>query len=628
MASKATQGKKSTQRKLTAILCADVHGYSRLMGADEEATLETLTAYRKVFTSKIKKHRGRVVDAKGDALLAEFAAVTDAVSCAVEIQRELAERNTELSDNRRMDFRIGINLGEVMVKGEEIYGDGVNVAARLESLAEPGGICISRPVYDQVKAKLELEYEYLGEQQVKNIEEPVRAYRVLSVPGAAAHTVIRARRSVAANWRIAALGVVVVLLAAGGGLLAWNAYRQPGSEQATEGSDTGSVTIAVLPFTNMSGNPEQEYFSDGITEDLITELSRFSELGVIARNSTFRYKGRAVDVKQVGSELGARYVVEGSVRKSGSRVRISAQLIDAASAKHIWAERYDRDLRDVFALQDEITQAIAAALPSVVRKSEERKALRKHPADYRAWDYYLRGRGQLTIWDYKDPEVVRKGRAYFVKALELDPNYVSALRGVGFSDLLLAKWDGKKALNNAYRLATKAQNLEPKDPRTEWLLGLLYLKLKEPEKALAAYRRGHKLNPNDPGILLSYGWALGTVGKAEQGVPLVKKAMRLNPFPPRYYYYNAAVTYLRADQYRVVIETLEPVGRPSPAELRLLIVSYIRLGNLSEARKYKDKFLEKIPDFSLSAYKARLEKRGYFRLDAYIEDLRKAGLPD
>jgi adenylate cyclase len=269
---------KATQRKLTAILSADVVGYSRLMGDDEEATLETLTAYRKVFTSTIPKFRGRVVDAKGDALLAEFAAVTDAVNCSVDIQRELAERNTDLPDNRRMDFRIGINLGEVMVKGEEIYGDGVNIAARLEALAEPGGVCISRPVYDQVKSKLEFEYEYLGEQQVKNISEPVRAYQVLTKPGDVEHRAEQAKRA--------------------------------GERSSPDGSEKPSV--AVLPFQNMSGDPEQEFFGDGLVEDILTSLSAVSSMTVIARNSTFAYKGKTVDVRQVARDLGVRHVVEGS----------------------------------------------------------------------------------------------------------------------------------------------------------------------------------------------------------------------------------------------------------------------------------------------------------------------------
>ncbi len=353
MASKSSKGKKSTQRKLTAILCADVVGYSRLMGDDEEATLESLTAYRKVFTSSIPKFRGRVVDAKGDSILAEFASVVDAVNSAVEIQRELAERNAELTDDRRMDFRIGINLGDVVVKDDAIYGDGVNIAARLESLAEPGGICISRPAHDQVKSKLTLEYEYLGEQQVKNIAEPVRAYRVRTDDPESA---------------------------------------SPQAPAQETDKPSRLPTIAVLPLANLSNDPEQEYFSDGITEDLITDLSKISGLSVVSRNAVFLYKGKAVNPVEVSEELGVRYVLEGSIRKAANRVRISAQLIDPTTGYHLWAERYDRDLTDIFALQDEISEKIVAALEVKLTAGEQGQVAVRYTDNLEAYDYFLRGR--------------------------------------------------------------------------------------------------------------------------------------------------------------------------------------------------------------------------------------------
>ncbi len=338
-----TKSQKSTQRKLTAILCADVAGYSRLMGDDEEATIETLTAYRKVFTSEIKKHRGRVVDAKGDAILAEFASVVDAVNGAVEIQRKLAEQNAELPDERRMDFRIGINLGDVVVKDGVIYGDGVNIAARVEALAEPGGICISRPVFDQVESKLNLECEYLGEQKVKNIAKPVRAYKVNLTQPERGEQVEQPEAVSTAS--LVPDGISLEL--------------------------PDKPSIAVLAFENMSGDSEQEYFSDGIAEDIITDLSKLSELFVIARNASFSYKGKAVLPQQVGRELGVRYILEGSVRKAGNRVRINAQLIDASTEKHLWAERYDRELKDIFALQDELTEKIVRALDVTLISGEQ-----------------------------------------------------------------------------------------------------------------------------------------------------------------------------------------------------------------------------------------------------------------
>ncbi|MCH9047004.1 MAG: adenylate/guanylate cyclase domain-containing protein [SAR324 cluster bacterium] len=355
------------QRKLAAILSADVQGYSRLMGEDEAATIEALTASREVFSSYIEQYRGRVVNAPGDSILADFASVVDAVGCAVEIQRELAERNAELPDDRRMDFRIGINLGDVVVKNGAIYGDGVNIAARVESLAEGGGICISGSAYAQVRNKLKLEYEFLGKKEVKNIDEPVPVYRVLSVPGAAAHRVIRAKKKLAARWGKAALAVAVVLVVGVGGFLAWNYYQQRELQAALAAFEKEAAlplpdkpSIAVLAFKNMSGDPEQEYFSDGISENIITRLAGLSDMFVIARNSSFKYKGKQVDVRQVGRELGVRYVLEGSVQKAGERVRITAQLIDAATRAHLWAGSYDRVLKDIFAVQDEITRTIVA----------------------------------------------------------------------------------------------------------------------------------------------------------------------------------------------------------------------------------------------------------------------------
>src|SRR3989338_417536 len=329
---------KSIQRKLAAIVSADVKGYSRLMGEDEEATIRTLTVYREVMAVLIGQHRGRVVDSPGDNLLAEFASVVDAVRYAVEIQRGLKVRNADLPVHRRMEFRIGINLGDVVVEGERLYGDGVNIAARLEGLAEGGGICISGTVYDQIENKLALGYEYLGEQAVKNIPKPVRVYQVKDEPGVSTPTV--------------------------------------SGDKSPTLALPDKPSIAVLPFANMSGDPEQEYFSDGITEDLITELSRFHELFVIARNSTFAYKGRSADVRQVGRDLGVSHVLEGSVRRVGDRVRITAQLLDAATGHHLWAERYDRGLEDIFALQDEITREIVAALDVRLLRGEQATAWR------------------------------------------------------------------------------------------------------------------------------------------------------------------------------------------------------------------------------------------------------------
>jgi len=390
------------ERKLTAILSADVKGYSRLMGEDEVATIRTLTAYRELMTSLIQQNHGRVVDTPGDNLLAEFGSVVDAVACAVEVQRGLAQRNAELPDQRKMEFRIGINLGDVVVDEERIYGEGVNIAARVEGLAEGGGISISGTVYEHVKNKLALGYEYQGEQTVKNIAEPVRVYRIRMDVGAAALKVGTQKRPVPRHRQRSALVVAAVLIVGVGAVASWYFYLRsspPPSKVVSEGTLTSPLpempSIAVLPFHNLSDDPKQEYFSDGITNDIITDLSKFSNLFVIASNSVFTYKGRPVKVKEVGRDLGVRYVLEGSVQKIADRVRINAQLIDAATSRHLWADRYDRDLKDIFAVQDEITKSIVTALKVILSEDEQRRVARRYTDVLEAYDLFLRGRSYL-----------------------------------------------------------------------------------------------------------------------------------------------------------------------------------------------------------------------------------------
>jgi len=355
---------KDVKRKLTAIFSADVQGYSRLMGDDEGATVETITAYRKIMTDLIQDHYGKVVDAKGDNVLAEFPSVVDAIQCAVEIQKELVVRNADLPEHRRMEFRIGVNLGDVIEKEDTIYGDGVNIAARLESLAEGGGICISGTAFDQVGKKLPLGFEYLGEQTVKNIEKPIRVYKVLVDPEAVGKVIGENRRL--KMWHWTAIFGLAVLLIVGGALTLWELYVRPDIAPASIEKMAYPLpdepSIAVLPFDNMSKDPEQDYFCDGITEDIITALAKVPGLFVIARNSTFTYKGKPVKIQQVAEDLGVRYVLEGSIRKSEDKVRVTAQLIDAITGKHLWAERYDRPLKDIFAVQDEITFKILESL--------------------------------------------------------------------------------------------------------------------------------------------------------------------------------------------------------------------------------------------------------------------------
>jgi adenylate cyclase len=376
------------KRKLTAILSADVVGYSRLMGEDEETTVQTLTTYRDIISSLIKDHQGRVVDSPGDNILADFVSVVNSLRCAWDVQQEIISRNADLPENRRMNFRIGINLGDVIEAEDRIYGDGVNIAARLEGLAEEGGICISGTAYDQVKNKLPFSCEYQGEQVVKNIKEPVRVYKVLIQKD-----------------------VDELIL-----------------DKKLELPDKPS--IAVLPFVNMSGDPEQEYFSDGITEDLITDLSKISGLFVIARTSVFSYKGRTKKIAEIGQELGVRYVLEGSVRKASGRVRITAQLVDATTEGHIWAERYDRELKDIFKLQDEVTQKIVAALAVKLSEDEQKRLVRKYTDNIEAYDCYLRG---FEYFSRQTEKANVQARQMHQRAIDLDPKFAAAYAYLGLT---------------------------------------------------------------------------------------------------------------------------------------------------------------------------------------------------
>ena len=600
----ASKAKKSTQRKLTAILCADVVGYSRLMGADEEATVATLTAYRKVFTSKIKRHSGRVVDAKGDALLAEFASVVDAVKGAVEIQRELAEKNAELSDDRRMDFRIGINLGDVVVKDDVIYGDGVNVAARLEALAEPGGICISRPVYDQVESKLHLECEYLGEQQVKNIAKPVRAYSV-NLTQADVDKQVEPPDAVSAQAVIA------------DGL-------------SLELPDRPS--IAVLAFQNMSGDPEQEYFSDGITEDIITDLSKIPELFVIARNSSFSYKGRAVTVQQVGQEMGVRYVLEGSVRKSGERVRITAQLVDAQSGHHRWAERYDRDMDDLFSLQDEITSEIVSALDVELVSGEGVRQWRTSVKNAEARDCLYRGNRYLL---QLKKETGIAARRMFERVIELEPEfaggYVSLawtyIQEVGFGDGEISL----ESLDKAAELAKKAISLDEGYGVPYSIIANVHLYLGEHEQALAETLKATELEPNNANVNIYAANVLGQCDRAEEGVTMAQNALRLSPvYAPYFLNIYARNNYLcgRNEQAITAFKAALELNAGFSRTRAWLAAIYMQLEREAEAKAEAREVLKINPRFSLASFSHRLLFKDKEIRDALLANMRKAGLPE
>ncbi len=586
------------ERKLTAILSADVKGYSRLMSEDEEATIRTLTAYREVMATLIRQHRGRVVDSPGDNLLAEFTSAVDAVEGAVAIQQELNTRNAELPANRQMAFRIGINVGDVVVEGERLYGDGVNIAARLESLAEGGGICISGTVYDQVENKLTLTYDYLGEPMVKNIPKPVRVYRVQLEPG------------------VAAPG-----LTAGAAL-----YSRP---QASALQSPDKPSVAVLPFVNMSRDPEQEYFSDGMTEDIITDLSKVSGLFVISRNSVFLYKGEAVKPERVSNELGVQYVVEGSVRKAGNRVRITAQLIDATTGGHVWAERYDRDLQDIFALQDEVTQQIVAALEVKLTKGEQERLGRPPTSNLQAYEYYLRG---LEHHAHRAQEANVRARQMFERAIELDPEFAAAYAWLARTHVLekFYQWGrDPQTLERAFELAQKAVALDDSLPTAHETLGYVYLGKRQFEQAIAEGERAVSLAPNNADAAVTLGEILNCVGRGQEAIRLVEQAIRLNPHYPASYLVALGMAYMNTGQYEEAIAILKRVLTRNADHLTahsVLAGAYMELGREEEARAEAAEILRINPNFTLEGARQAWPVKDQQKLEGALAALRKAGL--
>ena len=622
------------KRKLTAILSADVKGYSRLMGEDEEATVRTITAYRQVITEVVQKHRGRVVDSPGDNILAEFASVVDAVRGAVEIQEELKVRNAELPENRRMEFRIGVNLGDVIHEEERIYGDGVNVAARVESLADPGGICISRSAYDQIKKKLTLGYEYLGEHTVKNIDEPVRVYRVLMDPEAFGR-VIGEKRPVPRRGQRVALAVAIVLLLLVGGVIYWRTASPPVEVASVEKMAfplSDKPSIAVLPFDNLSGDPDQDYLADGITENIITALSYIPEIFVIARNSTFTYKGKAVKAQEVAEDLGVRYILEGSVQRAGDRVRITAQLIDATSGRHLWADRYDRGLQDLFALQDEITLRIVFALQVKLSVGVQTRLARKTMPNFEAWSYYVRGYGHMMRHTKADSA---KARELFERAAGLAPEYASAYNGLGWThwEDAFHGWSESReeSLLRAVELAKKAQALDDSDPMIHALWGAIYLLQRRYDQAIAKGEKSVALGPNQafPHLLLAM--YLSHTGRHKEALPLVRKAMRLDPYYPFIYLELLGAVYLQMEEYEKAVEAFKMLVVREPHRIvghLGLATAYIRLGRKEQARSEVAEVLRLFPEYSLEVYRKEHHSMDMdpAAVESYIEALREAGL--
>ena len=579
------------ERRLAAILAADVVGYSRLMAQDEAGTLAALKAHREeLIDPAITKHHGRIVKLMGDGALVEFASVVDAVACAVAIQTGMAERYGTIERDRQIVFRIGVNLGDVIIEGDDIYGNGVNVAARLEALAEPGGICLSGSVHNEVKHKLDLAFEDLGEQPLKNIDEPVRVYRIVSAQPPLVPT---------AN---AALAL------------------------------PDKPSIAVLPFTYMSGDPDQEYFADGIAEDIITGLSRMRWFFVSARNSSFTYKGRAVDIRQVSRELGVRYVLEGSVRRSGNRARITVQLIDATNGNHLWAERYDRELSDIFAVQDEITETVVATIEPQLYVAESERARRKTPDSLDAWGLAMRAMRHL--WNMTEVDNVR-AQELLRMAIQRDPDYAPAFGPLGFS-LIWHAWMGwgenpTALIPEAETMARRAIALDDQDPWAHLVMSCIYGYQRRSDDAIDELHQALHINPNFSHAYAWLGVVNGYAGKFDEAMEAIDRAYRISPRDP----FNAWLPVLRsiahftAGRDKEARDLAHETAKLRPDMVgawRLITVTSAHLGELDEARRALAEVKRLQPTISLQWARDYGPWVRPHDLDRYVEGFRLAGL--
>jgi adenylate cyclase len=580
-------------RRLAAILAADVAGYSRMMGADEEGTLRQLKEHRKELVDpKITEHRGRIVKTTGDGMLVEFVSVVDAVRCAVDIQRAMIERTAQLPPEKRIQFRVGINVGDIIIDDTDIYGDGVNVAARLEALADPGGIMVSRVVHDQVQDKLGFEFEDMGEQAVKNIARPIGLHRI--------HLTEQAPRSLSPTLA------------------------------KTERAASERPSIAVLPFANMSGDPEQEYFADGISEDIITGLSKLRWFFVIARNSSFTYKGKAVDVKRAARDLGVRYVLEGSVRKGGNRLRITAQLIDAATGNHIWADRYDGELADVFALQDEITKKVVAAIEPKLLEAEAVRSQSRSAEDLDAWEMVIRANS--LFWRLTKSEIAA-AIDLLQTAVERYPEYAPAHSQLAFA-MLVSGYIGSRLTEEQLQVAAvhagRATELDDSDPSAHLALGFAAFMNRQTNIAASEFHRALSLNPNFAAAHGYLGWTLAFDGQVDLARAHLEEAMRMSPQDPQNAIFNTglAIAHYFAGRYAEAVEYSHKALQQRStftAGYRIHVASLAQAGKIEEAREALARLKERHPDLSI----AWIEQNVPYTLGAmtkFLEGMRKAGL--
>jgi adenylate cyclase len=578
------------ERRLAAILAADVVGYSRLMEQDEAGTLATLNARRKeVLTPLVAKHQGRIFKLMGDGVLVEFGSAVNAVQCAVDLQEAFADANRRHSEGRHIVLRIGVNLGDVMVEGSDLYGDGVNIAARLQELAEPGGICVSHKLRDEIGNKLNLAFDDLGEQRLKNLATSIGVCRILV--GEIGATATRA---------------------------ALPLPKKP--------------SIAVLPFDNLSGDPDQRYFSDGIAEDVITDLSKLSGLFVIARNSAFSYRGKNVNVQNVSRELGVRYVVQGSVRKAGKRVRITTQLVDGSTGGHLWAERYDRDLTDIFAVQDEVTREIVTALAVKLSPGEQSWPRRRGTDDVAAYDCYLRGR-QL-VWQRSRQEN-EEARGLLERAIELDRRFANAYAILGFVHVLdyLNRWRDppEESLRQAHEVADRALALDLNVPEGHWVLGLVHLWMRQHDRAIAETRQAIALDSNFAWAYSLLGQTLHYAGRSQDAIDPIATAMRLDPNHDDMFHHFLAQAYFGLGRYEDAAADLKRriMRKPDTDISRVLLAAcYGHLGRHEEARTLWREALRINPDYSLEHRRRVLPYRHPADFERIVEGLRKAGIPE
>ncbi|HME41595.1 MAG TPA: adenylate/guanylate cyclase domain-containing protein [Syntrophorhabdales bacterium] len=622
------------KRKLTAILSADVKGYSRLMGEDEEGTIRTLNAYLGAVTGFIQKHQGRLVVTAGDSVLAEFASVVDAVRCAVEIQEELKDRNKELAEAKRMEFRIGVNLGDVVEEGNTILGDGVNVAARVQSLAEAGGICISGMVYENIKNKLAFGYEYVGEQLVKNIKEPVKIYRVVMQPGLKVPEAAVKKR---ATPRVVVSLAVLLILAVFAGIAYFSLRPSaPRVEVASKEKMAFPLpdkpSIAVLPFVNMSKDPEQEYLADGFAEAIIDGLSKCPHIVVIARNSTFVYKGKPVKVQQVAEDLGVRNVLEGSLQKTGDMVRITVQLIDALTGQHLFSERYDRELKNILVLQDEITMKILAAVQVTLTAGEDARLRAKGTTNLEAYLKLMQARQYLQM---SNKEASALARQLTEQAIALDPSYATAyatLCIIQQREVILGVYKNpREALQQAIKLGEKAITLDDSNALAHANLARTYQWLREYDKAVAEAEKAVSLDPNSAYAYHALGSALDWAGRSQEAIPFLKKSLRLSPMPiDSGTLIRLGNAYHKLGQYEEAVASYKKALQVYGADHLMahlgLASTYALMGREQEAHREAAEVLRIDPTFSVESLAGRYPLKDQKARDDYVSSLRKAGL--